>query len=136
MNAPRLKSLPRWGETIRFEVIRSGAFLGVHYRRGDVLVCGGEPEEGSSVVMVPMGVGYPRLGEVVSEGLRGDLGEWCHPVRWRAAGTILRVVRRTGTLPRGRARQVNTWAKASRRAPVAASPTARPEAHQLTLFAA
>ena len=135
MNAPRLKSLPRWGETVRFEVIQPGSFLGVHYRRGDVLVCGGEPEEGSSVVMVPMGVGYPRLGEVVSEGFRGDLGEWCHPVRWRAAGTILRVVRRTTALSRSHARQVNSWQKAARRVP-APEQTPRRASHQLTLFAA
>ena len=135
MNAPRLKSLPRWGETVRFEVIQPGSFLGVHYRRGDVLVCGGEPEEGSSVVMVPMGVGYPRLGEVVSEGFRGDLGEWCHPVRWRAAGTILRVVRQKTALQQSQPRQVNAWFKHAGRSSTAPVKT-QTVSHQLRLFAA
>lgn len=135
MNAPRLKSLPQWGETVRFEVIQPGTFRGVHYRHGDVLVCGGEPEEGSSVVMVPMGVGYPRLGEVVSEGFRGDLGEWCHPIRWRAAGTILRVVRRVTTFHGDRPRQVHSAPKASRRASLQASVQGT-QPSQLRLFAA
>ena len=135
MNAPRLKSLPRWGETIRFEVVHPGSFRGTHYRRGDVVVCGGEPDEGSSVVMEPMGVGSPRLGEVVEDRLRGDLGEWCHPVRWRAVGTILRVVRRTGTLTGRRPRQANSWSKATRHSAPMRANTDRTD-HQLKLFAA
>lgn len=74
-----------------FVVVSEGAFADRIFGVGDVIACGGLPEDGESTVLFARDPARPRLGTVRGELIFGDAGEPCHPVRWSVAGRILEV---------------------------------------------
>ncbi len=146
-----------------YGVVRSGVFRGRHYEVGDVLLCGGSPAWGSTVILAARGLGRPRLGAIQGGRVLGDRGEACSATRWVAVGRVLAVVRPAqplagaphpsaalpspagwvvvSTLARGeeQAPQVSVATPASRRNRPAAArrpPTRTPRPRQLSLFQA
>ncbi len=83
--------------TCAFEVIEAGVFRGRHYGVGELILCGGSPTPGSTVVLVARGLGRPRLGAVLGGRLLGDRGETCSEARWQVCGRVLAVLRPTST---------------------------------------
>lgn len=105
MNAPRLvpffdmhsdtDELPAiWRDSAEetFVVAAAGEFGGIRYRVGDMLVCRGDADSDELVVLVARRHGRPRVGWVRREGLEGEHGEPCSPVRWRPAGRVVAVL--------------------------------------------
>lgn len=96
MRAPILESLsdahlPRDVEGAElFRVVQPGWFAGRDWASGEVLMCRGEPRSGDSVVLVARGrQGRPRVGRVEGTRFLGEVGEPCHPSRWRASGRVV-----------------------------------------------
>ena len=71
-----------------FIVETGGYFCDQYWSKGDVVVCDGTGSVGDVVVLITTGQGRPRLGGVLANELRGDLGEPCHPSRWLIAGRV------------------------------------------------
>ena len=138
MNAPRLvpfldmhddtQELPAiWRDCAAetFVVAAPGEFGGIRYRVGDMLVCRGDADSDELVVLVARRHERPRVGWVRREGLEGEHGEPCSPVRWRPAGRVVAVLQ-------PRTRGLAMCRPAERPAPTAR--TQRAEAPQLSLF--
>jgi len=77
-----------------FVVRREGWFEGTFWRAGSLIVCGPMSSKPSSqqVVLVPRGMGRPRLGTAEHASLFGDSGEPCSDLRWFAVGRVVCVV--------------------------------------------
>ncbi len=89
----RLPALPRSPALTSFLVTRSGRHCGVDYGVGDVVVCADSARHGDEVVLVACGYGRPRFGHIAGVEIIGDVGERCHPGRWRAIGKVVGVMR-------------------------------------------
>ena len=76
-----------------FQVSEPGVFRGRHYGVGELVLCGGSPSPGSTVVLAARGLGRPRLGAVLGGQLLGDRGEACSEARWQVCGRVLAVLR-------------------------------------------
>lgn len=78
-----------------FQVQQAGWFGGRRWREGMLLVCGPMSRGDHQVVLVPRGMGRPRLGTVEQGALFGDCSEPCSALRWHPAGAIIAVVEPT-----------------------------------------
>lgn len=93
MSAPKLEAMTAVdaGDELLYRVVQSGTLWGRSWQVGELVVCGGTPDDGDALVLSAR-VGRPRLG-VMSEGtLHGDVGEPCSPTRWQVAGRVQRVL--------------------------------------------
>lgn len=96
MRAPVLESLssqvlpPEVEGAELFRVVEGGEFAGRAWVAGEIMMCRGEPRSGDAVVLVARGrQGRPRVGQVVGTRFLGEVGEPCHPARWRASAKVV-----------------------------------------------
>lgn len=80
-----------------FRVVRGGAFAGRSWEAGELMMCRGEPRSGDAVVLVSRGrQGRPRVGRLEGTRFLGEVGEPCHPARWRSSGPLVAAWRPRG----------------------------------------
>lgn len=96
MGAPVLESLanpalpPEVEGAELFRVRQGGQFAGRLWVPGEVMMCRGEARSGDAVVLVSRGrQGRPRVGRMQGTRFLGEVGEPCHPARWRACGKVV-----------------------------------------------